>query len=119
MFGLLFINVNEELRMSSVITYDPTKETPRPRTGARGFNTAKSGSVHLDPRVATPISDELLAELEQDITFKALKESGAITITIEDQKQQESISVSPLIVSPLDPIESPPIVPSVEPKKLK
>jgi hypothetical protein len=63
-----------------LVTYNPKKETPTPRTGARGF-TATTGSVFLDPNTPTPISDELLKELEIDPTFQALKEAGALTIT--------------------------------------
>lgn len=66
--------------MTSIVSYDPKKDLPTPRTGARGF-TATSGSVYLDPNTPTPISAEVLQELQQDPTFKALKEAGAIIIT--------------------------------------
>lgn len=66
--------------MSSLINYNPQKDIPTPRTGARGF-TATTGSVFLDPNTPTPISEELLKELQADPTFKALTEAGAITIT--------------------------------------
>lgn len=65
--------------MPSLLTYNPKKDIPTPRTGARGFS-ATTGSVFLDPNIATPVSDELLKELEADPTFQALKKAGAITV---------------------------------------
>lgn len=66
--------------MTSLVNYNPAKDIPTPRNGARGF-TATTGSVFLDPNIPTPISDELLKELELDPTFQALKKAGAITVT--------------------------------------
>lgn len=66
--------------MTSLVNYNPAKDIPTPRTGARGF-TATTGSVFVDPNTPTPISDELLKELELDPTFQSLKKAGAITIT--------------------------------------
>ena len=66
--------------MANLISYNPSKDLPVPRTGARGFNTV-DGAVMFDPNILTPISDEMLAELNRNPTFQALKKSGAITIT--------------------------------------
>lgn len=103
--------------MTSIISYDPTKETPRPRTGARGFNTAKNGSVFFDPNIATPVSDELLSELEQDFTFKSLKECGAIKVEVAKEQQIEV--ETPRFVPPLEPPADPPVLSTADLKKPK
>lgn len=115
--------------MSSVINYNPEKDIPRPRTGARGFTTS-TGSVYLDPNTPTPVNDELLQELQTDSTFKTLKEAGAITITttsplLEQEKSQPQDRVFSLPVPETEQAltteekktasDSPPS----EPKKLK
>lgn len=65
--------------MPSLVTYNPKKDIPSPRTGARGFTTS-SENIFFDPNVPTPISDECLKELELNPTFAALKKAGAIKV---------------------------------------
>ena len=102
--------------MSSLISYNPAKDTPRPRTGARGFTTS-TGSVYLDPNVPTPVNDELLQELQNDPTFKTLMEAGAITITnssplSEEEKSQPQDRVFSL------PVPETELTPTTEEKKI-
>jgi hypothetical protein len=79
--------------MSRLVSYDPKKDVPAPRSGARGF-TATSGSVYFEPNTPTPISAELLQEIQQDPTFKALMKAGAITV-VEDPQPPETPKSQP------------------------
>lgn len=78
--------------MASLITYDPTKETPRPRSGSRGFSAA-SGAVMFDPGVPTPVADELLTELKAIPEFIQLQKSGGIKI--EPAPEPEALTSQP------------------------
>ena len=98
--------------MGISINYNPNKDVPSPRSGARGFNTS-SGSVLLDPNVLTPISAEMLKELELDPTYQALSKSGSITVT-NTAPIAEKVVIVPILsteIDPLAPVVAPVVVP--------
>lgn len=68
--------------MPSLVTYNPAKETPRPRTGSRGFSTV-DGAVMFDPNIPTPVDDNLLKQLQAIPDFAELVKSGGMTIATQ------------------------------------
>lgn len=68
------------------ITFDPSKELPRPRSGDRVF-IRESGEYIAIAIGENEVSPEVFQELEKNPSFSALKDSGAIVITeIQTQK---------------------------------
>ena len=99
--------------MANLISYNPSKDLPVPRTGARGFNTV-DGAVMFDPNILTPISDEMLTELNRNPTFSALKKSGAITVTTATETPDLPVPVVvPVVAGATTPAVVPAVVPGV------